>query len=1090
MTRKQVGQEILEDQSAREAIDTHLDKTMMVEAGAGSGKTTCLVKRMTALVAEGKAEISGIAAVTFTRKAAAELKERFQLALEKRFKGAEGERKELIERALQNLEQGFVGTIHSFCARLLRERPVEAGIDPGFIEMDELENSLHQEEVWEEYLSRIILEDRKILALLYELDVTLDQLKGAYRMLVLYPEVKVLTADCPPPEVISAVGEVKNFIAGAQKGIPASIPEKGWDPLQEAINNVDRMLRSLDPSQPRDFFRIIALFESPKGVTQNRWLSKEDAKKAVAELEDLKERVIAPLLQKWRRYRHSHLMRIIQPAEELCRQRRLETSRLNFQDLLQAASDLLKDNPEVRRYFKKRFSYLLVDEFQDTDPIQAEVMFYLSGENVTEKDWKRLRPENGSLFVVGDPKQSIYRFRRADIDTYNLVKELIVRAGGELVELRSNFRSMRSIGEWLNPIFKEVFPAESTPSQAKFSGLETVRTEDPSFLSGIYRITTPKVPYNRAAPIVEHDSLRIASWIRYALAGGIRIERTAEEKVLGLNERPVPSDFLVLLRNKAMIPLYAKRLEEFGIPFEVAGGNAFSMTFGLAEVVKILKALADPDSAVDLVAALRGLFFGVSDDILYRFRKAGGSFSFYADVPSGVPPEVSEVMGRAVERLRRYRKWTSVLPPSVAIEKIIEDVGLVPYLLNSDMGGSQTGNIMKVIEYLQKVELTGTMEFLSVVGQIEGLLEEGEMDEIDIAHGSQKAVRIMNLHKAKGLESPVVFLANPSGKSDHEPQIHIRRDADGAVGYFEIFYSRRILNRTQKRVIAIPPEWEKYAATEGGYASDEEDRILYVAGTRAKNALVVSTYAEKGEKNPWAFFDPHLREVPELDSPAAKPKTPEAFSISKREFARFHESSGEGFKGFVRPTYSALSVTSIAKETGSLPTWKRSGRGHSWGNVIHRALEAVMKGVEGKILDHLIVNFLIEEGRQQDEKETVLSILGEITESEFWKEAQSAEQKFVEVPFSLKVVPSDLGLSGDVGEYVILSGTIDLVYKTNDGWKIIDYKTDDVSDNVGEFVRYYAPQIKAYSRFWQEITGEKIAGAGLFFVKTKKIHYL
>jgi ATP-dependent helicase/nuclease subunit A len=1083
MTNTPASQGVLSDKAARDAIDTVLDKTMMVEAGAGSGKTTCLVRRMTALVAEGKAQIGSIAAVTFTRKAAAELKERFQLSLEREFKASDGERKKRIGRALQDLEQGFVGTIHSFCARLLRERPVEAVIDPSFIEMDELENSLHQSEVWEEYLSRLLFEDKTVLTLLYELDVTLDQLKNAYHMLVLYPEVKVATEDCAAPVIAPALTEVRDFITGAQKRMPDSVPEKGWDPVQEAVNSVSRMLNSLDPAQARDFFRIVSVLDAAKKVTQYKWLSKEDAKDVLAELEDLREKVIAPLILQWRRHRHSHLVGIIGSAAELCTRRRLEASRLNFQDLLQTASGLLRDNPEVRRYFKKRFTYLLVDEFQDTDPIQAEVMFYLSGEDVAEKDWKKLRPEKGSLFVVGDPKQSIYRFRRADIDTYNLVKELIAKAGGELVELKSNFRSVRSIGQWLNPIFKDVFPEKGTPSQAKFSALETVRVDDPAFFSGIYKITTSKVYHNAADSIVENDSLRIASWIEHALAGGISIERTGDEKAAGLDDRPVPSDFLILLRNKKMIPQYAKRLEEFGIPFEVAGGNAFSSTFGLAEVLKILKALADPDSQVDLVAALRGLFFGVSDDILYGFRKAGGSFSFYSDIPSGVPPEVSGVMGEAFGRLKKYKKWTGSLPPSVAMEKIIEDVGLIPYLLNGDMGGSQTGNIMKVIEYLQGAELAGTMEFLPVVQELEELIDEGEMDEIDIAHGSHKAVRIMNLHKAKGLEAPVVFLANPSGKMEHEPSLHIRRETGEAVGYFEISYSSNF----QRRVIAIPPEWEKYSAEENGYASAEEDRLLYVAGTRAKKALVVSTYAEKGDNNPWSLFDPYLQGVPELEAADAKAKTLASFSVSKKEFARFQEMSGEGIKEFSGRTYSAVSVTSLAKEAASLPAWKGTGRGLSWGRVIHRALEAVARGAEGKELDLLVSNVLIEEGRQPEETEAVLSVIGEIIESEFWKEVQRADQKFVEVPFSLKLAPSDLGLGSEAGKHVILSGAIDLVYKGKDGWRIIDYKTDDVSDNIDEFVRYYAPQIKAYSRFWQEITGEKVVKAGLFFVKTKEL---
>ena len=493
MPKKATSAITLIDQSARDAITELLDKTMMVEAGAGSGKTTYLVRRMTALIAEGKAEIGSIAAVTFTRKAAAELKQKFQLALEKSFKTSDSYKKERIGLALQDLEQGFIGTIHSFCAQLLRERPVEAGIDPAFIEMDETGDGLNSNAAWEVYLSKLLFEDEKVLSRLYDMDVTLEELKEAYHMLVLYPEVSVETEDCTPPDTKRAKTEVSNFIAYAEPMLPDSVPEKGCDPVQDQVITLSRMMKSLDPNEMRDFFRIISPLEGDKKAILNRWPSKEAAREVESILSDLRTSIVLPMLTSWRRYRHSHLMEIIRPAAELCKQRRTEASMLNFQDLLQLASLLLRDNPEVRKYFKKRFTHLLVDEFQDTDPIQAEVMFYLTGTDTTEKNWQKLKPENGSLFIVGDPKQSIYRFRRADIDTYNLVKTLIQQSGGELVELKSNFRSLRSIGDWLNPIFEERFPKEGTKYQAKFGRLETIRIDNASCMSGLRKITTLKV---------------------------------------------------------------------------------------------------------------------------------------------------------------------------------------------------------------------------------------------------------------------------------------------------------------------------------------------------------------------------------------------------------------------------------------------------------------------------------------------------------------------------------------------------------------------------------------------------------------------
>lgn len=1073
---------ILPDQQDRDAVVSLLDDTIMVEAGAGAGKTTSMVKRMVALIAEGKAQTSRIAAVTFTRKAAAELRQKFQIALEKGFRGSEGLKRERLGAALKDLEQIFIGTVHSFCAQLLRERPVEAGIDPDFTEMTEIDDYLYQNEAWEEYLSTSLYRNDETLSLLHELDVTFAELKETFHTLVLYPEVEIILKEVLPPRIEGAVKEVETFISFASKFIPESVPPEGWDSVQDVVRNADRMMKAFDSREMRDFFRIIIPFEKSFKFTLNRWDSVVDAKTVGEKLDELKVKVIEPLLKQWRQYRHSHLMRIIKPASDMCRQKRRESSCLNFQDLLMLASAMLRDNPEVRGYFKNRFTHLLIDEFQDTDPIQAEVMLYLAGEDLKEKSWHKLRPAKGSLFVVGDPKQSIYRFRRADIDTYNIVKEIILKSGGRLLGLKSNFRSVRSMGVWLNPIFENVFPAESSRYQAEFSMLEMVRGEDTRHLSGIRKIINPKVFRNRADMIVEHDSLRIASWIRHALDGNMTFERTDDEKASGLTERPVPSDFLILLRYKKMIPDYARRLEEFGIPFEVAGGDALAGAEGITELLKILKAIAEPDSSLDLVSALRGLFFGVSDDMLYQFKKAGGRFSFLSSVPEDAPEHIKTLFESIFAKLKIYRDWSRSLPPSVAVERIIEDIGLVPHLLNSDMGGSRTGNLLKLLEYLQHAELSGTPDLFSIIEGLDHLIAEDEMDEIDITHGSQKAVRIMNLHKAKGLEAPVVFLANPTGASNHPAKLHIQRRGDKAAGYFVISHRTNF----QDKLIALPPDWDEYETEENNYEEAEEKRLLYVAATRAKNLLVVSSYPENSNKNPWALFFPHLKDIDEIESITPETEKPETLSIRKKDFDNARRLITNNIADFNQETYTTINVTSLAKEGLQLPAWKKTGRGLKWGNVIHRTLEAVSRGIKDNELDVFVTNILIEEGRPGEEKPLVLSLIDGIKGSEFWKEVQEADEKYVEVPFSIKLKPPEPVQTSLPGKYSILSGTIDLVYKGKDGWTIVDYKTDDTGDDLQGFINYYSPQVKAYAGFWQEMSGEMVGRAGLFFIKTRQ----
>ena len=323
------------------------------------------------------------------------------------------------------------------------------------------------------------------------------------------------------------------------------------------------------------------------------------------------------------------------------------------------------------------------------------------------------------------------------------------------------------------------------------------------------------------------------------------------------------------------------------------------------------------------------------------------------------------------------------------------------------------------------------------------------MDEIDIAHGSLKAVRIMNLHKAKGLEAPVVFLANPSGRSQHLTKTHIERKGGDAIGYFAITNKR---DQGNDYIIAIPPGWEDNESEEKHYGEAEEDRLLYVASTRAKNLLVISTYPEKKDINHWSMFDEHLKTIQELEQPSILPSSPkDKVVVKKKDFDKVREAINSNIENMKQNTYAVENVTSLTKTKADFPVWKKTGRGLKWGSVIHRVLEAVARGVKEIELDLLISNVLAEEGRPPDEKTVIMSLIEEIRKSDFWKEMENAKEKFVEVPFSLRLNPTELGLPLSSGKWVILSGIIDLVYKNHEGWSIIDYKTDDVGEKVDRF---------------------------------------
>lgn len=1063
----------LKDQEARREIMEDLDSCILVEAGAGSGKTYSLVQRMVALIKEGKCTVEQLAAVTFTRKAAAELQGRFQLALEKALVGESGAvQRERLNLALNRLDRCFLGTIHSFCAALLRERPVEAGLDPDFVELESLEDELLQGEVWEEYLIKTQLENPQALAQLLEIGVDPRELKGCYETLSSYPEVEVVRDAVPAPDLRPVREELDNLLDWAQGVLPCEVPPKGWDPLQGLLREALWRRKVFGFDDSLRFLGLLADLDREGNVTQNRWDDAEDARAAREVFNDFRQNYITPVLRAWREHRHACLVDFVLPAVELFASRRREQSKLNFQDLLMSTAALLRENPEVRRYFQERYTHLLVDEFQDTDPIQAQIMFYLTGQDLQEKEWHRLVPWPGSLFVVGDPKQAIYRFRRADIDTYNEVKRLIVQSGGKVLHLTTNFRSVKAIGDWVNPVFQELLPAEATSYQAAFASIDTVRDNGVGKACGVRTITIPKVSRNKQETIAQLEAGRIASWISWALEGGIALARTESELEAGLTGRPRPSDFMILLHYKKHIDIYAKALEEEGIPFQIAGGDGFSKSAEMAELLKVLKAVTDPDNPVRLVAVLRGCFFGISDNQLWRFKQAGGCFNFDSELPEGLERQDREVFEWAFSLLRSFRDWVQSLPASAALEKIMIELGVVPYALTGELGKSRSSYLFQGLEFFAAAEGRGAASFASLVDYLTVLMESNKSDveeELNVMPWEDDAVRLMNLHKAKGLEAPVVFLAD-SGKpkSERMPAFHISRVGDIPRGYFIVERQKSYTSET----LGQPLDWERYSAVEEEYLAAEEIRLLYVAATRAKNLLVVSRYPSAPQKSPWQLFNSYFDGVPELEEVESSKGTAEGTGI---------EITGQDLAAsspLSLPSYSVRSVTYLAQDGREGPSRNSAGRGQSWGRAIHRVLEVCAQQRPSN-LDPFVEKVLAEEGRPLEEKEEVITLVNEIAGSPLWQRMLKSKKRLVEVPFSIKAAAGEYGFTCET----IISGTIDLAFLEEDGWVIADYKTDTVESEtqLAELVNYYTPQVKMYRKSWEALAKTKVHEAGLYF---------
>ncbi|MBD8067913.1 UvrD-helicase domain-containing protein [Bacillus sp. PS06] len=1060
------------DQEARDKIKHILNLNFLVEAGAGSGKTTSLVERMVNLVKTGTCQIEEIVAITFTRKAADELKTRFQNELENTWKEEiDTDVRHRLEQAIQNMEQCFLGTVHSFCARLLRERPVEAKLDITFSELEDEDDDLIAKEAWHHYLTMLQMNDVSRLKQIRELGIDENTLLDRFQILKTYPDVDWVKSHIDKPELSDTYLAFINLLNEASRCIPEKI-DKGPDNLQKVIKEALRMERLLKKNDQL-CIKVFELFDKKSAfkITQKKWTSKEDSKEYQGRIEDFFEERISPLLVEWRQYCHPIIIEFLHGAYQVYEQIKQQRSLLNFQDLLINTTNLLRWNPEVRTYFQQKYKCLLVDEYQDTDPIQAEMLFYLTGEDVTEKDWSKCKPRAGSLFVVGDPKQAIYRFRRADIDIYNKVKELMKAHGGEVLQLTMNFRTIDSITMQLNDVFRLQLPETETKYQAAYRPLNSFKEDQENDVSRIKTLMVPAEFSKNQRMILEKDAENITLYLKSLLQKGHE-----------------PKEFMILTRYNGGMDVYANTLENAGIPISVSGELQIGTTMVWNDLLILLKTFVDITDSLATVATLRSIWFGISDEELFQWKQAGGSFSVFSKPPEEFNTQTHPI-SVALNTLRKYTKWVGEYSPFVAIEKITEDIGLYPLLIAKGYGNREYTQFLQLIEATRKQEDEGQTMYHQTVAFLAKMID-AKTKVVDLDEGAN-SVRILNVHKAKGLEAPIVFLAHPGKKTDISERIstHIKRDDQTSQGYFKFVEKNGFVSKT----IAEPHGWENYKAEEEAYLLQEELRILYVAATRAEKEIIISSCQSKNNNNPWSILLDGLKDTEQisLDDIVIEEKNIPVEMITHDGFLK---ETANLLPSWIEessiPSFTKLSPTDDKEEIYTLEIEREAGGGKDWGLVIHEILE---KQINKQISDQDITLALNKHQISDNRLEEVRQLLQQFRSSAVWNEIQTAETVLTEVPFSLPVHEGD-ELFDQIyhqsnANTIYLTGIIDLVYKLNGQWKIVDYKTDRPKDVqlLPELTNYYRTQIELYKQVWEKMTSEKVQEAQLYFVTPNKI---
>jgi ATP-dependent exoDNAse (exonuclease V) beta subunit len=850
---------ILSDQEVRHAIAHDLDVTLVVEAAAGTGKTTELVRRILRVLATGKARVGDLVAVTFTEKAAGELKLRLRQELEVARTKAGGEERARLEHALKNLEEAHISTIHGFCADLLRERPVEAGIDPLFRVLTDGQARRFYDEAFSAWFQGVLEDTPEGVRRSLRRstggatksggpadDGPVDRLRAAGWDLVDWRDFPAGWAR-PDFDRVEAIGElaaaVHAFAAATAQASSSRDPlcvdtaaaRRASDELRliAAAGDDDAAEAVLaDLCRDRDFRRA----RKGSGTAFGRGVPRADVQAAhqtlLRTLDEFKANADADLAALLREELRGSITRY----ERL----KAEHGALDFLDLLLRARNLVRDRDEVRRHFQERFTCLFVDEFQDTDPLQAELLLLLAADDPAERDWTRVRAVPGKLFIVGDPKQSIYRFRRADVGIYRQVCEQLVRDGARPVRLTTSFRSVPNIQCAVNAAFRPLMTSDADTLQADYVPLGPSRNGiagQPSVLA----LPVPE-PYGRrnVSGIAIEASLPDA--VGAFVAWLVRESGWTVTERRGSGPVPVEARHLCLLFRRFVnygsdvTRAYVDALEARGIRHLLVGGRAFHGREEIEALRAALTAIEWPDDQLSVFATLRGPLFAIGDEALLEYRqhqaRAFHPFRVPPDLPDHLQPIAEALAVIAELHTKRNRR-----PVAETIARLFEATRAHVGFALRRAGEQVLANALHVAELARQYELSGGISFRGFIDALREAAEEGQAAEAPIVEEGTDGVRLMTVHKAKGLEFPVVILADITAKI---APVEASRHIDAGRGLCAL----RIGGWSPRDLLLQQP-------IEQAREREEGVRVAYVAATRARDLLVVPAIGDQPYDGGW-----------------------------------------------------------------------------------------------------------------------------------------------------------------------------------------------------------------------------------------------
>ena len=803
------------DIAARIQIREQTDRTLFVSAGAGSGKTTSLVGRVAHLVLHDGLPMPAIATVTFTIKAAAELRDRLRAKFEKVAHGDEDVvRRQRAQTALDELDLAAIGTLHSFAQRILSAHPIEAQLPPAVDVLDEVASSIAFEDRWSRIQQQLLDDDSISEALILGMaaGVTLRQVRQLVRLLGLdWDRIETHVLAHPPgPITIPDLAPVQDgLIQVASMQAKCTNPD---DKLCAKMGELGAILKTVQSAssvrQVLEAIPAVAAFKMGNVGRKADW-SGEDPKTIRDEIRAIQEQVVALrdqiVGQCLRHLAHWAGNRVLAEARE-----RRRSGQLEFHDLLVLARDLLARSEDTRATLHDRYQRLLLDEFQDTDPIQIELAVRIAGgRDARQELWEDVVVPEGRLFVVGDAKQSIYRFRRASIKTYLDAQAAI----GTGKTLSSNFRSGPAVIEWVNEVFGQLITFEPD-GQPPYEALVAHRPVDPG-LHGppVAILGAEKNPKVDAESLRRFEAADVAGMVAQILEESWTIFDDVEKAW-----RPAkPADIAILIPSRTSMPMLEDALDEAGVHFRA---ESMSLVYEAPEVRDVLitaRAIADPSDGLALVAALRSPLFACGDDDLWRWKHSGARVDLFAKAKDDALAEGP--VGRALAYLTKMHRAARWLTPSEVLARLIEDRRVLELGVHLPRTRDSWRRLRFVVDQARawtEISHGGLRSYLNWVAhqaQEKARVSEAVLPEQDI-----DAIRVMTVHAAKGLEFPIVILSGMSTQPKRE-------------------YGVRLLWGTDDYAVSLrkdlrDPSFEGMAAIDEQMGELERTRLLYVAATR------------------------------------------------------------------------------------------------------------------------------------------------------------------------------------------------------------------------------------------------------------------